>query len=292
MTRGTSLRSPHSSVGVDPHAAQPTSLRSLADSIWRNRELIVQMTRREVVGRYKGSAMGMAWSFFNPVFMLVVYTFVFSEIFKSRWGGVGGDDSKTLFAVVLFVGMIVLGLFSEVLNRAPGLILSNVNYVKKVIFPIEILPVISMGAALFHSLISLGVLLAAFVLFNGYLHWTAIFVPLVLLPLIILTLGLSWMLASLGVFLRDVGQTIGIITTVLMFLSPVFYPVSAVPERFRPFIMANPLTFIIEQARDVLIWGHLPNWLGLGIYTLAAILVAWLGYAWFQKTRKGFADVL
>ena len=278
--------------GTNPHAAQPTSLVALAKSLWRNRQLIVQMTKREVVGRYKGSAMGMAWSFFNPVFMLVVYTFVFSEIFKSRWGGAGGDESKTQFAVVLFVGMIVLNLFSEVLNRAPGLILANVNYVRKVVFPIEILPVIAMGAALFHTLVSLGVLLAAFLLFNGYLQWTAVFTPLVLFPLVILTIGLAWMLASLGVFLRDVGQTIVIITTVLMFLSPVFYPVTAVPERFRPFIMANPLTFIIEQAREVLVWGHLPDWTGLGLYTLAATVVAWAGYAWFQKTRKGFADVL
>ena len=279
----------HASTTINPHAAQPTSLVALAKSLWRNRQLIVQMTKREVVGRYKGSFMGLAWSFFNPVFMLVVYTFVFSVIFKSRWGG---DDSRTLFAVVLFVGMIVLGLFSEVLNRAPSLILSNVNYVKKVVFPIEILPVIAMGAALFHSLISLGVLLVAFVLFNGYLHWTVIFTPLVLLPLVIVTLGISWMLAALGVFLRDVGQTIGIITTVLMFLSPVFYPVTAVPEKFRPFIMANPLTFIIEQAREVLIWGHTPNWIGLGVYTMAATVVAWTGYALFQKIRKGFADVL
>lgn len=281
-----------SHVGVNPHAVQPTSLQALGESLWRNRQLILQMTRREVLGRYKGSAMGMAWSFFNPLFMLVVYTFVFSEIFKSRWGGAGGDESKTQFAVILFVGMIVMNLFSEVLNRAPGLILANVNYVKKVVFPLEILPVIAMGAALFHSFISLGVLLAAFALFNGYLHWTAIFTPLVLLPLLIMTLGVAWMLASLGVFLRDVGQTIGIVTTVLMFLSPVFYPVAAVPERFRPFIMANPLTFIIEQAREVLIFGHFPDWTGLGIYTMVAIIAAWAGYAWFQKTRKGFADVL
>jgi lipopolysaccharide transport system permease protein len=236
--------------------------------------------------------MGMAWSFFNPVFMLLVYTFVFSEIFRSRWGGIGGDDSKTQFALVLFIGMIVLGFFSEVLNRAPGLILANANYVKKVVFPIEILPVIATCTALFHSFISLGVLMLAYLLFNGYLHWTVIFAPLVLLPLVILTTGLAWMLASLGVFLRDVGQTIGIITTMLMFLSPVFYPATAVPERFRPFIMANPLTFIIEQAREVLIWGNFPNWAGLGLYTLAATAVAWAGYAWFQKTRKGFADVL
>ena len=282
----------NSSTAINPHAAQPTSLVALGKSLWRNRQLIVQMTKREVVGRYKGSALGLAWSFFNPVFMLTVYTFVFSEIFKSRWGGTGGDDSKTQFAVVLFVGMIVLNLFVEVINRAPGLILSNVNYVKKVVFPIEILPFIAMAATLFHSLVSLGVLLAAFALFNGYLHWTAVFTPLVLLPLVILTTGLAWMLASIGVFLRDVGQTISIITTVLMFLSPVFYPVTAVPERFRPFMMANPLTFIIEQAREVLIWGHFPNWMGLGAYTLAATAIAWAGYAWFQKTRKGFADVL
>ncbi|MGR8997642.1 MAG: ABC transporter permease [Gammaproteobacteria bacterium] len=276
---------------MNPHAAQPISLKALIRSLWNNRQLIMQMTRREVVGRYKGSAIGLLWSFLNPVLMLTVYTFVFSVVFKARWG-VGGDESKTQFAVVLFVGMIVHGLFAEVLNRAPFLILSNVNYVKKVIFPLEILPVITMGAALFHSLVSLGVLLIAFVIFNSYLYWTVIFTPLVFLPLIILSLGFAWVLASLGVFIRDVGQTIGIVTTVMMFLSPVFFPVTALPEAYRPFIMANPLTFIIEQAREVLIWGHPPNWSGLGIYTLAATVVAWSGYAWFQKTRKGFADVL
>ena len=279
------------SQGINPHAAHPTSLIALTKSFWRNRQLIVQMIKREVVGRYKGSAMGLAWSFFNPVFMLAVYTFVFSVIFKSRWG-VGGEESKTQFAVVLFVGMIVHGLFAEVLNRAPGLILGNVNYVKKVIFPLEILPIVSLGAALFHSFISLIVLLMAFAIFNGYIHWTAVFTPLVLLPLVILTLGLSWMLASIGVFLRDVGQTIGIITMVMMFLAPVFYPVTALPEEFRPWIMANPLTFIIEQTREVIIWGRTPDWQGLAIYTSAAIAVVWAGYAWFQKTRKGFADVL
>lgn len=277
---------------MNPHEAYKTSLIEMFSNLWRNRQLILQMSKREVLGRYRGSVLGLAWSFFSPVFMLVVYTFVFSEIFKIRWGGVGGDDSKTQFAIVLFVGLIVLNLFTEVLNRAPGLILSNANYVKKVVFPLEILPVIAMAAALFHSLISLGVLLAAFALFNNYIHWTAVFIPLVLLPLVVLTLGLSWFLASLGVFLRDVGQTIGLITTILMFLSPVFYPVTAVPERFRPFILANPLTFIIEQSREVLVWGHMPNWIALGGYTLAAVVVAWAGYAWFQKTRKGFADVL
>lgn len=277
--------------GTNPHAAQPTSLVALGKSLWRNRQLIVQMTKREVVGRYKGSAMGLAWSFFNPVFMLAVYTFVFSVIFKMRWG-IGGDESKSQFALVLFVGLIAHSLFAEVLNRAPGLILSNVNYVKKVVFPLEILPVIAMGTALFHALISLGVLLVAFAFFNGLLHWTAVLAPLVFLPLTILTLGLAWMLASLGVFLRDVSQTIGTITMVMFFLAPVIYPVTAVPEELRPWLMINPLTFIIEQARGVIIWGRPPNWAGLGLYTLAATFVAWAGYSWFQKTRKGFADVL
>lgn len=276
---------------MNPHAAHPTSLPALARSLRQNRQLILQMTRREVVGRYRGSVMGLAWSFFNPVLMLIVYTFVFSMAFKARWG-VRGEESKTLFAVVLFVGLIVHGLFAEVLNRAPGLILSNVNYVKKVVFPLEILPVICLGAALFHSFVSLLALLAAFALSTGYVHWTALLAPVVFLPLVVATLGFGWMLASLGVFIRDVGQTMGIVTTVMMFLSPVFYPITALPAAYRPWIMANPLTFIIEQAREVLIWGHLPDWSGLAIYSALAVLIAWAGFAGFHKTRKGFADVL
>jgi lipopolysaccharide transport system permease protein len=276
---------------VNPHAGQPTSLLSSLRSLWRNRQLVVQMTKREVVGRYKGSVLGILWSFMNPLLMLIIYTFVFSVVFKSRWGA-NPDETKTQFAIVLFVGMIVHGLFAEVINRAPALITSNVNFVKKVVFPLDILPSVAILAALFHSLVSLGVLIVAFILFNGYLNWTGIFIPVVLLPLVILTLGVAWMLASLGVFLRDLGQTTGIITMAMFFFSPIFYPVTALPAEMRPWIMANPLTFIIEQAREVLVWGRLPDWVGLGIYSLVSLGVAWAGYAWFQKTRKGFADVL
>ncbi|MBK7960852.1 MAG: ABC transporter permease [Bdellovibrionales bacterium] len=250
------------------------------------------MTRREVIGRYKGSMLGLAWSLFNPIFMLFVYTFVFSVVFKSRWHGAEQGESKTDFALVLFVGLIVLNFVNEVLNRAPGLIISNVNFVKKVVFPIEILSIVSICAALFHALVSLSVLLAAVLIFNGSLNWTVVFIPFVLIPLIILSVGFSWLLASVGVFLRDVGQSIGLLTTVLMFLSPVFYPISAVPEDLRLFILANPSTFIIEQAREVLIWGRPPNWIGLGLYFMIATIVSWAGFVWFQKTRKGFADVL
>ncbi len=279
---------------MNPHAAHPTSMAAMLRSLWGNRVLISQMSRREVIGRYKGSVMGLLWSFLNPLFMLVVYTFFFSVVFKSRWAAApaGTEESKTLFAVLLFVGMIVHSLFAEVLNRAPNLILGNVNYVKKVVFPLEVLPVISMGTALFHSLVSICVLLLVFFVTNGYLHWTLVFLPFILLPLVIFTVGLAWILASFGVFVRDVGQSIGLGMTVMLFLSPVFYPVSALPESMRPWMLANPLTFIIEQARAVLIWGQLPNWSGLLLYTLVASFVAWLGYVWFQKTRKGFADVL
>lgn len=276
---------------VNPHRVQPTSLLSLASSLAKNRQLIFQMTKREVVGRYKGSVFGLTWSFLHPVLMLAIYTFVFSVVFKARWG-VGSADSKTQFAILVFVGMIVQGLFSEVVNRAPSLILSNANYVKKVVFPLEILPIISMGAALFHAAVSLLVLLAAFIFINGYLSWTVIFIPFILAPYVILVLGLAWALASLGVFMRDVGQTIGILTTVLMFMSPVFYPVSALPPRFQSWILINPLTFIIEQIRSALVEGQLPDWNGLGIYSLIALIVMWVGYNWFQRTRKGFADVL
>jgi len=275
----------------NPHQPQPTSFKSLIRSIVSHRQLIKEMIKREVVGRYKGSTFGLAWSFLNPILMLTIYTFVFSVIFKARWGD-GGSDSKTEFAFLAFVGMIVLGFFTEALNRAPGLVVGNVNYVKKVVFPIELLPIISLGAALFHAVISLSALILAFLAINHYLNWTIIFIPLVFAPMVIFTLGITWMLASLGVFMRDVGQTISILTTVLMFMSPVFYPVSALPPKFQTLMMLNPLTFIIEQGRTVLISGQTPSWYGLVLYTLIALLVMWLGYVWFQKTRKGFADVL
>lgn len=276
---------------MNPHARQPTSIWELYASMRRNRQLVSQLTRREVIERYRGSIMGLAWSFLNPILMLAAYTFVFSVIFKARWG-IGGEETKTYFALVLFVGLIVHGLMAEVLIRAPSLILMNVNYVKKVVFPLEILPVITMGASLFHGLVSICVLLAALFLVNGYLHWTVILTPLILFPLIIMTLGFAWLLASLGTFLRDVGQMMGIVITLMLFLAPVFYPITTLPEKYQPFLYINPLTFIIEQARQVLIFGQLPDWGGLVIYTAISFIVAWAGYWWFQKTRKGFADVL
>ncbi|MBU1275037.1 MAG: ABC transporter permease [Proteobacteria bacterium] len=275
---------------MNPNAAQPTRISAMLQNLWRYRQLIALMTKREVAQRYRGSFMGLAWSFVIPIILLGVYTFIFSVVFKARWG-VGGED-KTVFAMVLFVGLIVHGFLAEVLNRAPTIILGNVNYVKKVVFPLEILPLVPIGTALFHCAISVFVLLLASLIINGSVHWTALLIPVVFLPFLVLIMGISWIIASVGVFLRDVGQVMGVVTMVMLFLAPVFYPVSALPEAYRPWILANPLSFIIEQARAVLIWGEMPNWLGLGAYSLVAIAVAWAGFAWFQKTRKGFADVL
>lgn len=277
---------------MDPHLTKSISLLELIKKTCINKSLIYQMTKREIIGRYRGSAMGLLWSFFNPIFMLTVYTFVFSVVFKARWGTGSVGESKSDFAVILFVGLIVHTLFAETLTRAPTLIIANVNYVKKVVFPLEILSIVSLAGVVFHSLVSLIVLLSAFFIFNGFIHWTVVFIPLVLFPLVVITLGLSWFLSSLGVFIRDVVQTIAILMTILMFLSPIFYPISSLPPKFQSVIMLNPLTFIIEQARNVLIWGKLPDFMGLAVYSLVSVILCWVCYAWFQKTRKGFADVL
>lgn len=287
---GWALGIPHTS--MNPHSRPSISPAALSGSLWRHRHLVAQLTRREVVGRYKGSAMGLLWSFLNPVFMLAIYTFVFSVVFKARWSPADTGESTGQFALVLFVGLIVHGLVAEVLNRAPTLILGNVNFVKKVVFPLEILPAVALGSALFHGLVSLLVLAMALLAVHGAVPWTALYLPLILAPLLLMTLGLAWLLASLGVYLRDIGQTVALLTTVLMFVSPVFYPVDALPEAYRAYILANPLTFVIEQARAVLIWGDAPDWSGLGAYTLGAAGVAWAGFAWFQLTRRGFADVV
>ena len=275
---------------MNPDANRSIAPSALMRSRLANRELMSSMIRREIIGRYRGSVMGLMWSFFNPVLMLSVYTFVFSVVFKARWQG--GSDSKTEFALIVFAGLMMFNLFAESMNRAPSLIVGNINYVKKVIFPLELLPVISFCSTVFHSLVSLLVWLIFFCIFFGLPPLTIVSLPLVVIPLALYALGLSWLLASLGVYIRDVAQFISILMTALMFLSPVFYPIASLPEQYHLFMNINPLTFVIEQARDVMIFGRSINWMPWLSQLLLSFLVAWLGFAWFQKTRKGFADVL
>lgn len=269
----------------------PTSLSAIGNSFLRNRGLIWQMTQRQVVGRYRGSIIGMAWSFLHPLLMLTVYTFVFSGIFNAHWN-VDGDKGRTSFALVLFAGMIVHALFAECINRAPTLILENVGYVKKVRFPLEILPMVALGSALFHAAISIAILLLALALIAGEFHGTVLLLPVVLLPLLALILGIAWLLASLGTYLRDVAQAVGVFTTIMMFCSPVFYPASAVPQPYQWLLDLNPLAFFIEQTRNVVLWGTPPDWTATLIWATIGLITAWTGFWWFQKTRKGFADVL
>lgn len=268
----------------------PIGFGSMFGGLWSNRNLLQTSIKREVLGRYKGSVFGVLWSFFNPLLMLAIYTFVFSEIFNARWGT--NTESKTEFALMLFAGLIVFNIFSDCMNRAPSLILSNLNYVKRVVYPLEILPVVSLGGALFHALISILVWILAYVLLIDVPNASVMYAPLVIMPFALLVLGLSWFLAAIGVYLRDVNQFINLVTTAVMFLSPIFYPASALPGPYRLILNVNPLTPIIEQLRAVLYFGHQPDFILLAKYSVFSLLIAWMGFMWFQKTRKGFADVL
>jgi lipopolysaccharide transport system permease protein len=278
------------SFSIDRMARFSATPREMVASFWRHRALIAILTKREVVGRYRGSMLGLLWSFLLPVFMLGVYTFVFSAVFKARW--TTQSASKSEFALVLFAGLMVFNLFAECVNRAPALIKQNQNYVKKVVFPLEILPWISLGAALFHTLVSFAVWQLFFVIFFGAPAVTAPLFILVLLPLVLFTIGVSWLLAALSVYLRDLEPLVGVFTTALMFMSPIFYPMSALPERLRGVFALNPLAAPVEYAREVLFWSRLPDVSGFMLYTVGCGLVAWAGFATFQKLRSGFADVL
>ncbi|MBY6266406.1 ABC transporter permease (plasmid) [Azospirillum sp. 412522] len=271
-------------------AGSGTGPLAIFRSAWRHRALILRLARREIDARYRGSMLGIVWAVLNPILMLMVYTFVFSVVFRARWG-VGGE-SNTEFALLLFSGLILFNVLGECLNRAPGLLLENVSYIKKVVFPLEILPMVSLAVALFNAGIGFVILLLFHLVVAGLPPVTALLMPLVVLPLCLITLGLSWFFAAAGVFLRDIRQVVGVGVTVLMFLSPIFYPMSAIPERFRPILHLNPMTAILEHSKDLLFWGRVPSLLDWGLATLGAWLVAWLGYLWFMKIRRGFADVV
>lgn len=256
----------------------------------RHRTLVFQMAKRDVTGRYRGSFIGLLWSFLNPLFMLAIYTFVFSVIFKSHW--VGQTSGHFDFAVILFAGLNINAFFSECANRAPTLIIENTNFVKKVVFPLETLSWSMLGAGLFHLLVSTVVLLVFSLFVRGMVPLTVVFFPIVVLAFLPVMVGIIWLLASLGVFLRDLKQAIGVITTALLFLAPVFYPMSNIPPHLRIWMYLNPLTEIVNASRDVLVWGHMPNWIALVLYALVGICFAWASFAWFQRSRRGFADVL
>ena len=255
-----------------------------------HRSLLWEMTKRDVLGRYRGASFGLMWALLSPFLMLCVYTIAFGFILKSKWPHAG--DSKANFALILYVGLIVHGFFAECLVRAPQLILGNPNFVKRVIFPLDVLPWSMILSATFHALVNMLVFVILHTLTAGPPPWTVILFPIVLTPLIVLAAGVAWFLASLGVYLRDINQIMGVVATALLFLSSAIVPVDALPARYHTLFHLNPLTFIIDQARSVALWGDQPDWAGLGLYGLISLAVMYLGCSWFRATRAGFADVL
>lgn len=257
---------------------------------WKNRNLIKQFTKREIVGRYRGSALGILWSIITPLLMVTIYTFVFSEIFKSRW--TPSSDNKVEFALLVFSGLIIFNIFAEILTRAPSLIVGNPNYVKKVIFPLEIFPFVLLGSALFHSIISFIILSCGLYFFMGIFHWTIIFLPLVIVPFLLLLIGLAWILSSLGVYFRDIGHLITLIVQALMLLSPIFYPISSIPKELIGIYQLNPITNVVENIRRIFVWGQFPEWNSFVLFTVISLFIYTLGYCFFCKTKRGFVDVI
>jgi lipopolysaccharide transport system permease protein len=267
----------------------------LSRQLWANRSLIATLTRREIEGRYKGSLFGVFWSLLNPLMMLTVFTFVFGQIFKAKWGGSpegAGATGHLDFAAALFAGLLLYNFMAECISKAPHLVTSQPNYVKKIIFPLELLAIVTILAALFHFLVAFAVVLLL-VAFSGWqLTLNAFLLPVVIAPFFLLTLGLTWGLSALGVYLRDIGQLIAPTLTALMFLSPIFYPLKSVDPRFLPIYRLNPLTTVVEESRQVLLYGQAPDW-GLWLpYCAVGILIAYAGFVFFQKNRQGFADVI
>jgi lipopolysaccharide transport system permease protein len=264
--------------------------RALRQS-WLQRQLFFKLLRRDFAERYRGSYLGVLWSLLLPLLSLLVFTFFFGVIFKTRWAG-RGDGSLDELVLILFVGLALYNFLAECLGRAPSLILSHQNYVKNVIFPLEMLPVVMVASSLLTLAATLLVILLLQVTLGVGLTWTAALLPVTVLPLVLFVLGLGWFLSSLGVYIRDIQQLIVPLVQLMMFLSPVFYPIEALPESVRPWLQLNPLALVIEQTRGIVLFGQPPAWLPYLLCLGASALTALLGAYWFVRTRRGFADVL
>lgn len=262
----------------------------MISSFWRNRSLILRLSRREIEGRYKGSLLGIGWAVLVPLLLLVVYTFIFSVVFQARWDS--PIEGKGHFALFVFSALLLFNVLSECVNRAPSLMFSNVAYVKKVVFPLETLPWIILLAALFNALVSMAILLVGYLAILGMPPLSSLTFPFFVIPLSLITLGATFILASVGVFVRDLQQIVGVAITVLLFMSPIFFPVTALPETLRKVLLLSPLTWIIEGTRAALFYGQYPSLVSFALVLVSSWLFAWMGFWWFMRTKKGFADVI
>lgn len=265
-------------------------LRAPFGALLDHPSLTWELAKRDVLGRYRGASFGLMWSLISPFLMLVVYTFAFGTVLGSRWPEV--ESGGASFAIVLFAALIVHGFFAECLTKAPMLVAGQPGFVKRVVFPIDLLPWPMVLSAAFHALANLVVFLLLQAILDGRVHPTALWFPVVLAPLALAALAVGWGLSALGVYLRDIGQVTPLLSVALLFLSSAMVPPSAVPEAYRWVFDVNPLSFVMEQARDVLVRGLVPDFGGLALYALAAFAVAVAARTLFGRLRKGFADVL
>lgn len=263
----------------------------LARIIWRNRTLLWQLTKRNIVARYRGSMLGVFWGLVQPLMMLCIYTFVFSVVFEARWG-VNIEKFKGAFAIIMFCGMALYSIFAECVSCSCGLIIGNPNFVKKVIFPLEILPLAQCISSLILGLEWFVLLFLGVIFIYGDLNYTMLLLPIILIPLFLFSLGISYFVASLSVYVRDTAYIVQVILQMLFFMTPIVYPIMAVPEKYRWLLETNPLTVLIEQCRKIFLYGIMPDWLFLGNAALVSLIILHLGFIWFFKTKKGFSDVL
>lgn len=286
------IRSPHG-----PALGTYLNPISMASGLWRMRDLIWQFASRELLERHKGAMLGVVWNVLSPLLTLGVYTFVFGFVLNVRWEQRGGQawegmNPHVSFALILFCGHAFAHLFTESVSRAPMLVAGRPNLVRKVVFPLEILPVSVLTASVVTFAVSAAILLVLTFALTGRIPITAPLTLLPMIPLLMLSLGCSWYLASLGVFLRDIRNVVQVVVHMITFMSAVFYPIERVPETWRHLVYYNPLAVIIESGRRTLLWGELPDFNRLAWVTLLSVIVMQLGYIWFMRTKRGMADVV
>lgn len=262
-------------------------VHSFRSGVLRHVPLLWQLVKRDVLLRYRGAMFGVLWIFLSPLVMLAIFAFVFGQIFQSRWAQ---EQDALPFWLMLYAGLIVFNIFAEAVSRAPTAVRAYPSYVKKIIFPVQILPLVPLGAGLIHAVFNLLVLMAALA-WTGHLNGGFLWVPLLLLPAVLLAVGLSWFLAAWGVFIKDMSQIVPLFVQMMLFMSPIFYPVSAVPEFLQPIYVANPLGPVIEAMRGA-IAGTAFAWQGWLIALAVGGVCCVLGYWFFQHSRDEFADVL
>lgn len=267
--------------------------RAMVRGLWGHRELILRLAHRDIVGRYRAAHLGLLWSVITPLVLLAIYTFVFTAVFHARWNAADVPETRGAFALTMFCGMLLFNLFAEVATRAPFMVVANPNYVKKVVFPLEVFAVSGLLSALFNLAIGLGVWLVGwFLIMGGLPPATMAWLPVVLVPVCLVTLAAAWVLASVGVFVRDIGPAVTLGVQILFFVTPIFYRVEQIPMPYRRLLEINPLTHAVADARRVLMWGESPAWAWWAASTVVSAVLAVVAYAFFVKSKRAFGDVL